>query len=317
MPHAVILLSGGLDSTTAAVWAQHQGYSLTALSLDYGQRHRIELERAKAVAGRLGIDHITLKVDLTALGGSALTDDAVEVPKDRDEEAIGEGVPITYVPARNTLLLSLALGLAEIVSARHLVIGVSAVDFSGYPDCRPEFLRAFEKLAKLATKAGAEEGVNFEVLAPLLGLSKGGTVRLGLELGAPYELTWSCYDPQPGEFDVVSCGRCDSCQLRLKGFKESGTEDPVPYAQEIERMSDETNEPICAQPRPYVQECEPGKKAWCACGRSRTQPFCDGSHKGTGISPVIVDIDEKKTVAWCGCKKTGNQPFCDGSHSRM
>jgi 7-cyano-7-deazaguanine synthase len=225
---AVVLLSGGLDSTTCAAWAVREGYAVTALSLDYGQRQRVELERARAVAERLGIDHRVLTVDLSSVGGSALTDAAIEVPKDRDEGAIGAGVPVTYVPARNTLLLSLALGLAETLDARHLVIGVNALDYSGYPDCRGEFLRAFEALAQVATKAGAEDGVQFRVLAPLLELSKAGIVRLAKEVGAPLELTHSCYDPAD---DGRSCGRCDACSLRLKGFAEAGETDPIPYVE--------------------------------------------------------------------------------------
>ncbi len=225
-PRAVVLLSGGLDSTTAACWALREGYALTALSVDYGQRQRIELERARAVAARLGVEHRVLRLDLAAVGGSALTDPAIEVPKDRDEAAIGAGVPVTYVPARNTILLSLALGLAEVIGATRLVIGVNALDYSGYPDCRPAFLRAFEALAGVATAAGAERGARFEVLAPLLERSKADIVRLALELAAPLELTWSCYDPAAD----VACGRCDACALRLKGFREAGASDPIPYA---------------------------------------------------------------------------------------
>lgn len=227
-PKAIVLLSGGLDSTTCAAWALREGYEVVALSLDYGQRQRIELERARAVATRLGVEHRVVKVDLAVLGGSALTDPALDVPKDRDEEAIGAGVPVTYVPARNTILLSLALGLAEVVDARHLVIGVNRLDYSGYPDCRAPFLRAFEELAQVATRAGAEEGVRFEVLAPLLDLSKADIVRLARSLEAPIELTHSCYDPDP---EGRSCGRCDACRLRLRGFAEAGCEDPIPYAE--------------------------------------------------------------------------------------
>jgi 7-cyano-7-deazaguanine synthase len=227
MTNAVVLLSGGLDSTTCAAWALRNGFRPVALSLDYGQRQRIELERAKAVAAHLGIEHRVISVDLASvMGGSALTDEAIAVPKDRDENAIGEGVPVTYVPARNTILLSLALGLAETLDARHLIIGVNALDYSGYPDCRGEFLRAFETLACLATKAGTEGGQRFEVLAPLLKLSKGDIVRLALEVGAPLELTHSCYDPSA---EGLSCGHCDACQLRLKGFEEAGIPDPIPY----------------------------------------------------------------------------------------
>lgn len=226
MKRAVVLLSGGLDSTTSACWALREGYAVTALSLDYGQRQQVELERAKAVASRIGVEHRRVRVDLAGLGGSALTDPAIPVPKGRSDEAIGVGVPVTYVPARNTLLLALALGLAEVQGATALVIGANAVDYSGYPDCRPAFLDAFEALANVATRAGAEEGVRFRVVAPLLELSKAQIVALAAELGAPLELTWTCYDPAP---DERSCGRCDACLLRLKGFAEAGVPDPIPY----------------------------------------------------------------------------------------
>jgi len=221
---AVVLLSGGLDSTTCASWALREGYAVTALSLDYGQRHRIELERAGAIAERLGVRHTVLAIDLGAIGGSALTDAGIAVPKERDEAAMGADVPVTYVPARNTVLLALALAQAEATGARNLVIGANAIDYSGYPDCRPEFLRAFEALARVATKAGVE-GAPLRVLAPLLERSKAGIVRLGLELGAPLELTISCYDPRDG----LSCGSCDACLLRRRGFAEAGVEDPIPY----------------------------------------------------------------------------------------
>ncbi len=221
---AVVLLSGGLDSTTCLAWALREGYTPTALSLDYGQRHKEELERARQIAQRLGVEHRVLRCDLAALGGSALTEEGLEVPKDRDEASMGADIPVTYVPARNTVLLALALACAEACGARTLVIGANAVDYSGYPDCRPEFLSAFEALANVATKAGVE-GDGFQVVAPLLQLSKGEIVRLGAELGAPLELTLTCYDPRDG----VSCGACDACQLRLKGFAEAGVEDPIPY----------------------------------------------------------------------------------------
>lgn len=221
---AVVLLSGGLDSTTCLAWAVAQGFQVTALSVDYGQRHRLELERASAIAARLGVAHRTVKVDLRAVGGSALTDDAITVPKDRDLSQAE--VPVTYVPARNTLLLALALGLAEVVGAQVLVIGANSIDYSGYPDCRPAFLSAFAQLAGLATRAGIE-GAKFRVEAPLLALSKADIVRLAVEVSAPLELTLSCYDPTPAG---RSCGRCDACALRLKGFREAGVEDPIPYA---------------------------------------------------------------------------------------
>ena len=222
---AVVLLSGGLDSTTCAAWALAHGFAPEALSVDYGQRHRLELDRARAVAARLGIPHRVVGLDLRAIGGSALTDAAIEVPRDRDLRRPEAAVPVTYVPARNTVLLALALGLAEVVGARVLVIGANAIDYSGYPDCRPAFLAAFAELAALATRAGVEEGARFRVEAPLLSLSKAEIVRLGVQLGAPLELTLSCYDPV-GE---LACGRCDACQLRLKGFSEAGLKDPVAY----------------------------------------------------------------------------------------
>jgi 7-cyano-7-deazaguanine synthase len=219
---AVILLSGGLDSTTVLAIARAEGLECHCLTVDYGQRHRVELEAARRVAGALGAaSHRIITLDLRAIGGSALTDD-IDVPKDQDPES-GE-VPITYVPARNTVLLSLLLGLAEVVEADQLFIGANAVDYSGYPDCRPEFLQAFEKLATLATVAGAEHGVHFRVLAPLLELSKAEIIRRGLELGVDYGLTWSCYDPTP---DGLACGHCDSCILRRRGFEEAGATDPT------------------------------------------------------------------------------------------
>lgn len=227
MERAVVLLSGGLDSTTSACWALREGYAVTALSLDYGQRQRVELERARAVAQRLGVALREVRVDLGGLAGSALTDPGVAVPKGRPHEAIGAGVPVTYVPARNTLLLSLALGLAEVEGATALVIGANAVDYSGYPDCRGAFLEAFEALAAVATRAAVEDGVRFRVLAPLLELSKAQIVALAVDLEAPLALTWSCYDPAPAE---RACGQCDACVLRLQGFAAAGVPDPIPYA---------------------------------------------------------------------------------------
>lgn len=223
---AIVLLSGGLDSTTALAWALGQGWSCTALSVDYGQRQRVELERAAAVAARLGVPRRQVALDLRAIGGSALTDDALAVPKDRDEGRMAQDVPVTYVPARNTILLALALGLAEVTGADRLVIGANAIDYSGYPDCRPEFLRAFEALAGLATKAGTEQGVRFRIEAPLLSLTKEGIVKLAVALKAPLELTWSCYDPQGSAGAWRVCGRCDACRLRQKGFAEAGVGDP-------------------------------------------------------------------------------------------
>jgi 7-cyano-7-deazaguanine synthase len=222
---AVILLSGGLDSTTVLAIARSEGLECHCLTVDYGQRHRVEIEAATTVASALGAaSHRVITLDLRTIGGSALTDD-IEVPKNGDPNSTE--VPITYVPARNTVLLALLLGLAEVVGARQLLIGANAVDYSGYPDCRPAFLEAFENLAALATVAGAERGERFQVRAPLLEMTKADIIRRGLELGMDYGLTWSCYDPSP---EGLACGRCDSCVLRLKGFDDAGVEDPVRYA---------------------------------------------------------------------------------------
>jgi 7-cyano-7-deazaguanine synthase len=221
---AVVLLSGGLDSAVAAAWARAAGFETAALSVDYGQRHRHELEAARVVAADLGIaDHRIVTVDLRVLGGSALTD-AIEVPRDR--AAIGDDIPITYVPARNTVLLSLLTGFAEVLGAADLVIGANVQDYSGYPDCRPAFLRAFAEVARLGTRAGSE-GVRFTVHAPLLQLSKAGIIRLGGGLGVAFARTLSCYDP-PAAF--VHCGRCDACRLRRAGFVEAAVVDPTDYA---------------------------------------------------------------------------------------
>jgi 7-cyano-7-deazaguanine synthase len=219
--HAVVLLSGGLDSYTAAAIAKSQGFSLHALTLQYGQRHARELESARAVAHALGIErHLELDVDLRPIGGSSLTAD-LAVPRDRDLQ--GTDIPSTYVPARNTIFLALALGWAEVLGAHDIVIGVNALDYSGYPDCRPEFIRAFERLANLATREGVE-GAQFRVHTPLITLSKADIIRRGLELGLDYGLTHSCYDPGT---DGVPCGRCDSCVLRARGFHDAGVPDPV------------------------------------------------------------------------------------------
>ena len=220
---AVVLLSGGLDSATAAAWAAGQGFSLAALSIDYGQRHRVELDAARAVARALGIaDHVVLPIDLAAFGGSALVDATIPVPKGRDDAAIAAGIPATYVPARNTVFLALALAMAETRGAEAIVLGVNAVDYSGYPDCRPEFVAAFERLAALATKAGVE-GRPTRILAPLQSLSKAAIIRLGLGLELDYGLTTSCYDPLA---DGRPCGACDSCLLRAAGFAAAGVADP-------------------------------------------------------------------------------------------
>ena len=223
---AVVLLSGGLDSATAAAMARAEGFRLFALSIDYGQRHRFELEAARRVAESLGVErHVVASVGLDQFGGSALTDQ-IEVPLDRDEEQIAHGIPITYVPARNTVFLSLALGYAEVVGASDLVIGVNAIDYSGYPDCRPEFIAAFEQLANLATKAGVEGTMKFRIHTPLIHMTKAEIISRGRELGVDYGLTHSCYAPNEAG---VACGRCDACQLRLKGFAEAGLADPIDY----------------------------------------------------------------------------------------
>lgn len=225
-PHAVVLLSGGLDSATVAAIAHAEGYRVHALSVDYGQRHHFELAAARRVAQAIGVEqHVVAQVGLDQFGGSALTDD-VDVPLDRDDTQIAQGIPVTYVPARNTVLLALALGYAEVVGAADLFIGVNAVDYSGYPDCRPEFIAAFEKLAMLATKAGVENRLCFRVHTPLIYMTKGEIIRCGMQLGVDYGLTHSCY--QPGS-SGLACGRCDACRLRLKGFAEAGLNDPIAY----------------------------------------------------------------------------------------
>ena len=225
-PKAVVLLSGGLDSTTAFAVASSRGFEVHALSVDYGQRHRIELERAAQVAKTLGaIEHRVVRLDLRAIGGSALTAD-VDVPKNRSADDMTHGIPATYVPARNTILLGLALGYAETVGAFDIFIGANVLDYSGYPDCRPEFLAAFENLANLATKAGVEGAGRFRIHSPLLKMTKAEIIREGTRLGADYSLTLSCYDP---DLAGRSCGRCDSCLLRMKGFAEAGVSDPTQY----------------------------------------------------------------------------------------
>lgn len=223
---AVVLASGGLDSTVAAAVARRDGCELYLLTMAYGQRHRIEVERARHVALVLGAaEHRVIEVDLRALGGSALTSD-LPVPKDRSEAERQSGIPATYVPARNTIFLSLALAYAETVGAGAIYIGANVLDYSGYPDCRPEYLRAFEQVARLGTKAGVE-GWLLEIRAPLLYLSKAEIIKLGLELQAPLHLTHSCYDPAE---NGAACGRCDSCRIRLEGFKAVGLADPAVYA---------------------------------------------------------------------------------------
>jgi 7-cyano-7-deazaguanine synthase len=225
---AIVLLSGGLDSTTCLAVAKSHGFEVYALSVDYGQRHRVELVNAANVARTMGAkDHRTVTIDLRAIGGSALTAE-IDVPKDRSTDDMSHGIPVTYVPARNTILLGIALGYAETVGAFDLFIGANILDYSGYPDCRPEFLDAFATLAGLATKAGVEGVDRFRVHSPLLKLTKAEIIREGIRLGVDYALTLSCYDPDPSG---RSCGHCDSCQLRKKGFAEAGIPDPTTYVE--------------------------------------------------------------------------------------
>ena len=226
MSDAVVLLSGGLDSATTLAIARAWGYEIYALSFDYGQRHQRELDAAKKVAKSLGAkEHRVVKIDNQIFAGSALTDD-VDVPKSRTEKEISSGIPITYVPARNTIFLSYALAWCEVLGAADIFIGANAIDYSGYPDCRPEFIALFETLANVATKAGAE-GARIQIHAPLIKMSKADIVRKAVELDVDLSLTHSCYDPLP---DGRACGKCDSCQLRLKGFREAGVKDPINYA---------------------------------------------------------------------------------------
>jgi 7-cyano-7-deazaguanine synthase len=225
LPKAVVLLSGGMDSTTAAAIAQRDGFEVHALSVRYGQRHAVELDAAMRVAERLGIQHhVVIDLDLRAFGGSALTADH-PVPKDTPIAEIGTRIPATYVPARNTIFLSLALAWAETLGAHDIYLGANALDYSGYPDCRPEYLEAFARMADLATRAGVE-GARLTIHTPLLHLTKAQIVARGLELGLDYSLTSTCYDPAP---DGAACGRCEACLLRLRGFEEAGVTDPVRY----------------------------------------------------------------------------------------
>ena len=224
---AVVLLSGGLDSATALAIARAEGFDTYALSFDYGQRHDRELDSARRVAAALGArEHLVLRLDLRAIGGSALTAD-IPVPKGRSVEAMGAGIPVTYVPARNTIFLSYALAWAEVLESQDIFIGVNALDYSGYPDCRPAFIEAFERMANLATRAGVEGTSRLRIHTPLIRLTKAEIVARGTALGVDFALTWSCYEPQPGG---LACGRCDSCLLREKGFREAGVRDPVPVA---------------------------------------------------------------------------------------
>lgn len=223
---AVILSSGGLDSTTVIAIAKSEGYLIYSLSFSYAQRHFVELEAAKKIAEIIGVEkHLVINLDLNKIGGSALTD-SIDVPKNMNEEAFSDDIPVTYVPARNTIFLSYALAWAEVIKSSDIFIGVNAVDYSGYPDCRPEYIEAFEKMANLATKAGVEGLTRIKINTPLLNMSKARIIEKGIELGVDYSLTHSCYDPNP---DGVACGQCDSCILRKKGFKEAGLKDPIKY----------------------------------------------------------------------------------------
>ncbi|HKQ52190.1 MAG TPA: 7-cyano-7-deazaguanine synthase QueC [Pyrinomonadaceae bacterium] len=223
---AVVLLSGGLDSTTVLAIAQSEGYEVYALTFSYGQRHEAEIEAARRVAALAGVgQHVVAEIDLRAFGGSALTDD-MAVPKGRALDEMSEGIPVTYVPARNTIFLSFALAWAEVLGASDIFIGVNALDYSGYPDCRPEYIEAFQRMADLATKAGVEGSQRLRIHTPLINLTKAQIVRKGIELGVDYSLTVTCYDPAA---DGAACGSCDACLLRLKGFAENGMSDPAGY----------------------------------------------------------------------------------------
>jgi len=224
---AVVLVSGGIDSSTTLALALEQGFVSFALSFDYGQRHRFELEAARRVVASLGAaGHKVARIDLRGFGGSALTDE-IEVPKGRSQKEMASGIPVTYVPARNTIFLSFALAWCEVLGAENIFIGVNAIDYSGYPDCRPEFLQAFGKLANLATKAGVEGRARYRIHAPLVSMTKAQIIVAGHEAGVDFSLTWSCYDPTP---DGLACGVCDSCILRSRGFLEAGLQDPTRYA---------------------------------------------------------------------------------------
>jgi len=226
MPDAVLLLSGGLDSTTLLAHALREGFTVHAMTFRYGQRHATEVLAARRVAAAYGIrDHVIVDIDLRTFGGSALTSDAA-VPKDRDLAVPDDGIPITYVPARNTIFLSFALAWAEVLGAGDIFIGVNALDYSGYPDCRPEYIAAYERMANLATRGGVEGTNPVHIRTPLIDLTKAQIIRRGLDLGVDYSLTQSCYDPDPSG---AACGHCDACQLRLKGFAEAGAHDPARY----------------------------------------------------------------------------------------
>ena len=227
-PLAIVLLSGGLDSATTLAIAKDEGFQSVTLSFDYGQRHRIELDRAREISDRMGaLEHKVVRIDLRQFGGSALTD-SIDVPANRSDSEMAGGIPITYVPARNTIFLSYALACAEVRDAHDIFIGVTAVDYSGYPDCRPEYISAYESMGNLATKAGVEGKERLKIHTPLIDLTKAQIIQKGLQLGVDYSLTHSCYDPDD---QGLACGVCDSCQLRLKGFREAGVDDPVKYRQ--------------------------------------------------------------------------------------
>ena len=226
---AVVLLSGGLDSTTTAAIATREGYEIYALTFRYGQQHEAEIAAAQRVAERIGVkQHIIAQIDLRQFGGSALTSD-IPVPKGRSVDEMGRGIPVTYVPARNTIFLSFALAWTEVLSAEDIFIGVNALDYSGYPDCRPEYIEAYQGMANLATKAGVEGHQHLTIHTPLIAMTKADIVRRGLELGVDYSMTLTCYDPTP---DGAACGRCDACLLRLKGFSQNGLRDPALYQSE-------------------------------------------------------------------------------------
>jgi 7-cyano-7-deazaguanine synthase len=223
---AVVLSSGGIDSTTVMAMAKHHGFDIHSLSFFYGQRHAVELEAARKVADLLGAaEHLVINIDLNKIGGSSLTDD-MDVPKARDERAMSQEIPVTYVPARNTIFLSFALAWAEVLESSDIFIGVNAIDYSGYPDCRPEYIHAFERMANLATRAGVEGITKIKINTPLIRLTKAQIIKKGIGLGVDYSVTHSCYDPSP---QGLACGRCDSCFLRKKGFKEAGIDDPTRY----------------------------------------------------------------------------------------
>ena len=230
---AVLLLSGGLDSTTLLAHALAEGFDVHAMTFRYGQRHATEIDAARRVASRFGVrDHVIVDIDLRTFGGSALTNSDIDVPKDRDVAELNHGIPITYVPARNTIFLSFALAWAEVLEAGDIFIGVNALDYSGYPDCRPDYIAAYERMANLATRGGVEGTNPVHIRTPLIDLTKAQIIRRGLELGVDYSMTQSCYDPDDSG---AACGHCDACQLRLKGFAEAGANDPTTYRDNVMR----------------------------------------------------------------------------------